>query len=295
MRSPSHLVGEALRGFYREKRRDPALIADSGSLDRLKDQVIWKEHSVLAACVHDEDYRVFRLIGSRDDVVLDIGAHFGYSATSMWAAGCKCLIRSFEIDPAYTQSLQSLRRVKPHEYDFRICGLDSTAMTREYVVPVLNKTVVGALGSICTPESLERLVDDLLSFYNTYMPEEPLQSVQLLIRRLPVDSLDHVLAYDSNILSGSRIVAIKLDAEGAEQAILQGAMVTLSEFRPMLLVERGSQCRDLVSSLGVQGYLMAEHIEYRLHLSTASPRVALNTFFVHKSCLEEYRLRGILA
>ena len=70
----------------------------------------------------------------------------------------------------------------------------------------------------------------------------------LRVRVIPLDSLD---------LRG--VTAIKLDAEGAEQEVLEGARQTLTRCRPVLSVEieerhRAGSTRDVPSLLAALGY-----------------------------------------
>ena len=80
------------------------------------------------------------------------------------------------------------------------------------------------------------------------------RSVTTQVHRVPVITLDS--------LNLSGVKAIKLDAEGAEQEVLEGARATLTRSRPVLSVEieerhRTGSTRDvpaLLASLGYEGF-----------------------------------------
>ena len=94
-----------------------------------------------------------------------------------------------------------------------------------------------------------------------------------LVADVPVERLDDLLAREGL----ERVDVLKLDVEGAEAAVLDGAGRTLAQSRPLLLIEvfddalraQGSSARELVGRLRALGYRL-----YTFDEASGRPRLA---------------------
>lgn len=114
-----------------------------------------------------------------------------------------------------------------------------------------------------------------------------------------VGVLDDVL----EVLGDRRVALIKLDAEGEEVRILEGARRLLREHEPLLLVElrhAGTFNRPLVAKLEQLGLVGHQLAPGPLVLVPMSPKdyaasYALNVFACSPRCAERLRARGLVA
>ncbi len=85
----------------------------------------------------EPDIAPFRHFGREDGVILDIGAHWGYTAASMRLAGATSPIISFEAIRAHRPCLERLKQLDP-SYDFFIGALSDEEATVDLWCPVVN-------------------------------------------------------------------------------------------------------------------------------------------------------------
>ena len=154
------------------------------------------------------------------DCVLDIGANVGDWALPMaLAVGPQGKVLAFEPVPYLVQALVKTARINRHDWvEVFELALGSTDGTAEFSVERANSG-----GS-----RLGRMAGD-------FSP--------ITVRTARLDS---VLASRSDI---TRVDFIKVDVEGFEEQVLQGARETLARFRPALLFESGFESRDQRSSM----------------------------------------------
>jgi len=242
---------------------------------------------------HDADYWIFGLLPDQDQVILDIGADYGYSAASMWAAGARAAVISFEPIAGYRPCLAAIAAARPGRYDFRIVALGDRVGTVKLVMPVLNGVGLTALTSSNPNEHLESIVDNVIDYLEKHTGGAAFQSFSVFEFESPMRPLDDLLASESFAVPLSAISAIKIDTEGSEARILTGARHTIEIHRPLILIEganREAAVRDLMRDLG---YVFAARDDRRLY-QTERISDAVNGFFLHAMRLDEYRRCGLL-
>ena len=246
--------------------------------------------------VHDPDFVIFRIFDAPGDVILDIGANWGYSAASIWASGARSKIVSFEPTVSYRAGLQRIKDIRGDSYDYRLLGLANAAGEMKFVVPVVNDVAISALTSASPPtydEHLRILASNIRNHVLRWMPSVTSVSLRMLEFSAAVERLDTVLAGDSILVGDRRIVAIKIDVEGLEAEVLRGAEQTLIRHMPLVMLEGGNRFEGLPEFMSGLGYFYAERQE-RMLLPVKGKGTAVNGFFLHRSRIGEYSQAGIL-
>jgi FkbM family methyltransferase len=247
----------------------------------------WMEAIVSSGTLHEPDYALFGKFTDPATTILDIGAHYGYSVGSIWAAGAAACVLSFEPNPLYRAALQRIGQLRPGRHDVRLVALGAAAGEVRMLLPALDGRAVGAL---CTgmaaadPAALAHAIADHAARHG---------GERLSLHRFtaPVERLDDQLAAGSFRIPVDRIVAIKMDAEMMEPDILAGAALTLDRHKPLVLIEAGhrSAARAMMQHAG---FAMARLDGGRLH-PTATPADSVNGWFFHPSRHAEYQALAI--
>lgn len=177
-------------------------------------------HSLTFLLPHDKSYLAIRHFGlAPGDLILDVGANDGISALSFYHI--KPQISIFSIDPNSLHETQFKKLKKSHpSFNYRIMGAGSergslTLYTPKYRSIYLHTFSSGSESQIRTALSK--------SFGQKVSAESELVVTQAEI--VPLDEL--ALAPK----------AIKIDVEGFEYSVLQGAKNTIAKYRPYLIIE----------------------------------------------------------
>ena len=242
----------------------------------------------------EAEFAAFRYFQDPDATVLDIGAHWGHSATSIWRAGCPAHVLSFEPNPWQRPPLSRLKELRSGRFDFLNMGLSNHRGGLRFVIPVIEGKGIGGLGSAAIERELEWIIpDNLVHYTTTYMPDVGSPRFQFTETEFPVAPLDEALAGAQVAIPLERIAAIKLDVEGWEAEVIEGATETLRRHRPALLVEGANRTAEVVERLADRGYRYAEFVDGRVQLSNEIS-ARLGGYYLHESRLGEYRESGLL-
>jgi FkbM family methyltransferase len=238
-----------------------------------------------------DTYDVFRAFAP-DSVVLDVGAHWGYSVAAMRHQGCRSKIISIEAMATNAASLNALKTIENGRYDWINVALDSDEGTLTFHVPVVNGTAVTGLAST------GRTLDDhganfAAGMAKTYPPKkwgapDEFRLATITVRATP---LDNILYEYGGIVD--KVVAVKIDIEGHEYHALCGASKLLSYQRPLLMLEGANRNTAVTGLLADQGYFHCERRRDGRLVPHLVRSCALDGFFVHTSRVEEYRKFGI--
>lgn len=251
-----------------------------------KDKIKWVDHHINKPILHDPDYIIFKHFKEPTALTLDIGANWGYSVTSMLAAGCASRIHSFEPLACYVPHLSRLKERLPKRYDFRQCGLGAENARLRFVTPVLNDDPL--TGYTSASESAHRL--HLRNNLEWEVKQRKLERIELtfIVSEAQVYRLDDIAGEFANIR------VMKIDTEGHEPLVIAGGIKTIAEHRPLLMIEGANRVAGVAKPLAEAGYLFAERDNEQLRLSSRISK-EVNGFFVHPSRMEEYQALGLLA
>jgi FkbM family methyltransferase len=190
--------------------------------------------------VHDPELRALRLDELRSPLIFDVGANIGQTVTSVKRLAPQARVIAFEPVPF---ALRSLLRIAARLEDVTVipaaCGARSGELHTVYV-PTARGVVFSQQATLCAPhpEALVRFLNEAgFSWVN---------AANLTVREQPVVT---VALDDLGVMPD----IIKVDAEGGETAVLQGARRCLTEGSPILFIETvidGSAVGELVRAYG---------------------------------------------
>ncbi len=171
---------------------------------------------------------------SAEAVAVDVGANVGLYTTVMGRHAARVL--AFEPHPACAAHLRSLRLDRCEVVEAALSDVDGKAILR---VPREGHGEHPALGTLATSNKLGG------------QPESNVHAIPVATLRL-----DTALA--GRVAPTETIGFIKIDVEGNEGAVLQGATACIARHRPVLLVEmesrHGSDIGAIFTMLGSLGY-----------------------------------------
>jgi FkbM family methyltransferase len=149
----------------------------------------------------------------------DIGAHVGYHSLSFAALGGEgCRVLAFEPNPFNRERLA------------RNLELNPELATRIEVLPIAVAARDGEMDFVLSPD-IESGASSGSFLALAKPPREAGEYANFLRRRVPTTSLD------SFQLKHHPPLVLKIDVEGGEQLVLQGAREFLSHHKPMILME----------------------------------------------------------
>lgn len=244
--------------------------------------------------MHDADYVIFRVFQNPGSLILDIGANWGYSVSSIESSGAKSGIVSFEAIPMYRPCLAAIAELRPKKYHYFMTALSDSTSELIFTIPVINNQGLSALTTAAEKPNIESMVGNIVTHIRLWMPEVEGFQYRLVSFRVPVQRIDDVVIANPVVFDGRDIVAIKIDVEGMEFPVLRGAEDLLSSHRPLIMAEDAAQNVSLVHYLSGLGYLMAERDGSTLRLADRASVSGVNGFFIHRDKLEQYRDLGIL-
>lgn len=284
----------ALERYFVLKDRDPGFVLQSTDAFEFDGRPAYLPEILARGTLHDEDYRVFRFLTNTDEVFLDIGANYGYSAASVWATGAKCAVLSFEPIVAFEPCLKLMASLRPGRYDYRMMGLGASPARVRFVTPVINHTAVTALTTATESPHLESVAINLERYVHDHMGATQAVSLRFFEFEAHIEALDGVLARNHFSVPVNRVAAVKIDTEGFEFSVARGAAETLRKHRPLVMVEGGNRVPGLGPLMADLGYFYAERDGdvLRPFLGTG---VRSNGFFVHRDRATAYRTIGLLA
>lgn len=174
---------------------------------------------------------------TRVKVSLDIGANRGIY--TYWLARYSASVIAFEPSAAYCSRLRS---ASPPNVDVRQCAVSDATGSGMLRVPLVDGRMEFGLSTLEGTNSLRGL-----------------DARQIDVRKAALDDLGL-----------SNVGMIKIDVEGHELSVLQGALGLLKRERPRLVIEleeryrphAANSARELLERLGYQGFFLMED---RLH------------------------------
>ncbi|HQT79182.1 MAG: hypothetical protein B7Z80_17055 [Rhodospirillales bacterium 20-64-7] len=189
--------------------------------------------------VHDPDLAALRLFPP-DWLLLDVGANYGQSASSMRLAQPRARIISYEPNTELAARITALFHNDP-AIEVRPFGLSDRAGLFTLYIPYYGNFAYPGLASLNEDEARSWLSPETLFFFKASR-----------VRITPIQC--RVITLDSEQLAPS---FIKIDVQGAEYEMLQGSRQTLQRHQPVLLIEspgRDERIGRLLESLGYREF-----------------------------------------
>jgi FkbM family methyltransferase len=245
--------------------------------------------------LHDEDYVVFRFFRDPESLILDIGANWGYSVSSIEASGARSQIISFEAIPMYRPCLAAIAALRPKRYSFFMTALSDQPSDLVFTVPVVNDHALSALTTAAEQPIFSAIAHNVVNHIRQWMSDLDKFQYRLASFRVPVQRLDDVVQANPGTFRSRDVVAIKIDVEGMEYPVLRGSEKLLLQHRPLIIAEGATSNEPLVRYLVSLGYRIAQREGDTLTLPASGQAYGVNGFFIHQQKLDAYRNLGVLA
>ena len=287
------LIGNVIARYFIKKERTSDISIGFSTL-RPDSDPVWMTGVLERTTLTEPEFAIFRFFNDDTDTVLDIGANYGYSAATIWAAGATSKILSFEPNPWHVVCLEQIKQMRPGIFDFVNIALGSSPGELNFVLPVIEGTGVSGLMSASIESEMDWAIpENVLLYMVNYLPNVALPRLQFTEMTWEVAQLDTVLAGRSFDVPTDAISAIKMDVEGFEADVVAGAVNTLHRHKPLVMLEGANRDPDVVRQMTALGYRYADFNGDTLNLMTrASTRTS--GFFLHDSRLQQYRDKGLL-
>jgi FkbM family methyltransferase len=285
-------ISDRINAFYDSGCSDPAMLTFLEA-EPYREKVKWVDAVFEKAEMHEADYAVFGHFRDPATAVLDVGANYGYSVSSMCAAGCLASVLSIEALPWYRDHLARVRARDPKRFDFRVTGVGQAPAALRFVTPVINGVIASALTS--ADETTHR--QHLFRNVEATLAERGIAATDLALKFIittqSVTTLDRIVAGYDGRLDLRQIVAIKIDVEGQEGAVLAGARALLAEHRPLIMSEGANRPPEVRAVMAEADYAFACRDGTQLRLDEEISMEA-NGYFLHRSRLAAYAASGLL-
>ena len=256
MRSVKVLRGQA----------DPVLL--KGRLARVRPVYTWARRlraysRFRAGQPHDRDFAAFAVLEARDGLFLDVGASIGQSALSFRIFNRTAPVFSLEPLAVHEGDLAFVARVaRPMRY--RIAGAAERPGRARIHIPT-----VGGLELTAEASLSRQRAEEVLESAPAAHARAGLEIRETEVELVRIDDL------------GLRPASMKIDVEGGELGVMQGARATIEAHRPALMVERSPgtpAVADILSELGYAPYAF-DH-ETQAFESLRDGMKPLNVFFL---------------
>jgi FkbM family methyltransferase len=194
--------------------------------------------------VHETDFLFFRRYSRRKGLFVDVGANVGQSALSFGSLCRHHSIVSIEPNPAMTDELEMVGRLLGSRFEYRIIGLSDTPGSLILNVPVFQSNDVSGEASF-------KAQDDLMTDQN--MRRRIGGSFSIREVSVPVITFDSL---------GLQPDIVKIDVQGFEHSVLRGMRDTLTETRPIIMLEASRDLPAIAETLHTYDYEL-NHFDHR--------------------------------
>lgn len=278
--------------YFLYGERGPHVEIPFDSLDPESD-LGWLLRVYAAGKMHEPEFCVFRFFQSRDETILDIGANCGTSVCSLLASGSKARILSFEPNPMHRKCLEKLRELHGDVFDFMPVGLGAAAADLKFLIPVVNGAALSGLTSANFAKTIAWAQDHFVDYALGHCRGVPDPQLRFAECNWSVVRLDDALQRNCGV-SADKIVAIKIDVEGHEASVLEGARATVEVHKPLMLLEGANRDPGVLDVLKPMGYVFAD-LDGDTCVLDDRMSMKVNGFFLHSSKLDHYRQIGLLS
>lgn len=240
--------------------------------------------------VMEPDILPFRHLDDPETVILDIGAHLGYTAVSIRNLPVRNFIHSFEPVSVYNPMLERIRELDP-KYSFSNVACSNVSSTLDAYNLVINGHLVGGTTSIGGKTFTKWLADYIASrLGENWLPVNRTYEAKLL--RLPF----HTARLDDCVFNAAwahgdrRISGVKIDVEGHEREAILGCARVFREHRPLVVVE-AQDIPGMTELMGYFAYLPYERTEDKIRPLQGHH---YNVYYVHKDMENFYRETALI-
>jgi FkbM family methyltransferase len=287
-------IGYAIARYFIKHERTPDLAIPFEQVT-IDSNPVWVPDMLERKALSEPEFAVFRYFDDPTDTILDIGAHFGYSAASIWTAGSRAMVVSFEPNPWHIACLERIKAMRPTQFDYLTTGLGSTTGEVGFTMPVVEGTGISGLSSAAIESETDWAIpENILLYMMNDLAAVPMPRLQFSEARWPVARLDDVLSQHPITVSLTHISAIKIDAEGFEADVIAGAIATLDHHRPMVMIEGANRVPEVLAQLTARRYVYADFHGDGLVLSDKRS-ARTSGFYLHEMKLDTYRRIGLLS
>ena len=230
---------------------------------------------------HEEDFRFLGQLGPTGGLFVDVGANAGQSAVSCRLCNRRLHILSFEPDPSALPALRLVRAALAVRHQIIPCGLGNTTGPQPFHQPTAGGRPLHGEGTFdrATLEEDHPTRDRLAQLAKG-------RPIAIQTRPLPVRRLDefHLSPH-----------VIKIDVQGTELAVLEGATDTLARAHPILLIENNPRSREIETFVAAWGYeVFVRDPGRNVLVRSDRPYGGLNAFFVAPPWLERLTSAHVL-
>ncbi|MCH7631440.1 MAG: FkbM family methyltransferase, partial [Proteobacteria bacterium] len=177
-------------------------------------------HRLTFLLPHDRSYFAFRhFLSGEEGLFLDVGANDGISALSIRKFSKNCNILSLEPNRLHEPALKRLK-ARDLKFDYMMVGAGAGACTMSFFVPVY----LGIVLHTFTSGSRDQVMAGLEKTFG--------RSVRAKTKI--IETKGEVVRIDD---LGVEPSIIKIDAEGFDYQILQGARKTIQTSKPFIAIE----------------------------------------------------------
>jgi FkbM family methyltransferase len=244
--------------------------------------------------IHEQDYLIFAHFVNPLETVLDIGANGGYSATSIWAAGSRLGVISFEPIASYESMFVKIKENCGFPYEWRMIGLSDKPGQIEFYMPVINGVGLSAytrtIPSGYSLSEMAILAQACCGYARDIMKAIPTE-FHVWRFTAEVSTIDAVVANGGFAVSTKTIAAIKIDAEGHDPMVLKGGLKTIKSHKPLVMLEHpNNESEAMLASLD---YVQVYRHGNRLSLKHEDRDNKYNFFYLSKNKLPYYESIGL--
>lgn len=242
--------------------------------------------------IMEPDILPFRHLDDPETVILDIGAHLGYTAASFRNLPMQNFIHSFEPMTIYNPMLDRLKQLDP-KYSFSNIACSNKSAVLDAYNLVINSQLVGGTTSI-EGKTFESWLSEYLitRLGENWLPISKIYDAKLLHVRFNAERLDDCIFNPDAKWQyrDRRIGGVKIDVEGHEREAVLGCERLFREYMPLLMVE-ANDIANMTELMSKFAYAPYEKVDDKIRPLQGHH---YNVYYVHKDMEEHYRKIGLI-